>query len=317
MANGFIRIVKRNIISQLFILSTILTSGLVMNVIQLLLHILIKPFNKRLFHTLMYYANWTWLSQCVFIADYWSNSELIIHCKKETLDKVGKEHHFGLMNHCYEIDWLIAWLLLEKFECLGSGKGFVKNVIKYIPICGWFFWLSEHIFLQRSFVKDKDKIEERMNDILQYSDNSCTVMTAEGTRFTKEKHEASVVAHVYIERIPISEVEPTQDYLNKLYQKKDELQESFFKYGKFCEGIKQTPIEGIRIKPRFYVAVNTFLWSALNLSFIIYHVTRMILAGQFIYLVLISGGVFGLFYMMMQNIISHSKVKKGSNYGKN
>ncbi|CRK87461.1 CLUMA_CG001262, isoform A [Clunio marinus] len=379
MTNGIVRAIKRNLISQLFIASTILTSGAIINVIQVLLHILVKPVNKRLFHRLMYYVSWTWLAQCVFIADFWSNTELIIYCKKEVFDVLGKEHHFTLMNHCYEIDWLIGWLVLEKFGCLGNARGFIKNVIKYIPICGWFFGFAEHIFLQRSFEKDKAVIEERLDDILQYPDNSWTVVTAEGTRFTKEKHEASqkfasernmvplkhhliprgkgfitcvpilkkyknlsvlnlqlafdksakveptlvnllrgekVVAHVYIERISIDNVEPTQDYLNKMYQEKDEIQDSFLKFGNFFEGLKQKPIDGIRMKPRLCVAVNTLLWFALNLSFMLYYATKMILAGRFVFLLSISGGVIALFYIMMQNIIRHSKVNKGSQYGK-
>lgn len=63
MASGVARSVKRNVVSQLLIASTILTSGAIINVVQVLLHILVKPFNKRLFHQLMYYVSWTWLAR--------------------------------------------------------------------------------------------------------------------------------------------------------------------------------------------------------------------------------------------------------------
>jgi lysophosphatidic acid acyltransferase / lysophosphatidylinositol acyltransferase len=300
--------------------------------------------------------------ECVFIADCWSNSELIIYCKKEVFDVLGKEHHFALMNHCYEIDWLIGWLVIEKFGCLGNARGFIKNVIKYIPICGWFFGFSEHIFLQRSFDKDKAVLEERMNDILQYPDFSWSVMTAEGTRFTKDKHDASVkfamernlvplkhhliprakgfqtcvpimkkfknlsvlnlqlafdknttveptlanllrgekvVAHVYIERIPIEDVKPTSEYLQEVYQEKDDLQDSFQKYGNFFEGRKQKPIEGIKMKPRLCVAVNTIFWFAMTLGCMLYYATNLILAGRFVLLLAISGGVIALCKFLM------------------
>lgn len=312
-------------------------------------------------------------------------------------DVLGKEHHFTLINHCYEIDWLIGWLVIEKFGCLGNARGFIKNVIKYIPIAGWFFGLSEHIFLARSYDKDKAVIEERLRDILQYPDCSWPVMTAEGTRFTKEKHDASVkfamernliplkhhliprakgfitcvpilktaknlsvlnlqlafdknapveptlvnllrgeklVAHVYIDRIPISEVKGTSDYLQEIYQEKDDLQESFVKYGNFFEGRNKPQIKGIKMKPRLCVAANTIFWFALNIALIGYFATNLILAGRFVLLLSISGGVIALcklnyemiddsflmtsflVYIMMQNIIRHSKVSKGSQYGK-
>lgn len=298
-----------------------------------------------------------YILEVVFLIDFWSNSELIIYCKKDVFEILGKEHHFTLMNHSYEIDWLVGWLVIEKFGCLGNARGFIKNVIKYIPIAGWFFSFAEHMFLQRSFDKDKVVIEESMNDILQYPDNSWTVMTAEGTRFTKEKHDASVkfamernlvplkhhliprakgfitcvpflkkynnlsvlnlqlafdkksdieptlanllngkpvVAHVYIDRIPLEKVLPTNECLQEMYQEKDDLQESFLNFGNFFEGRNQKQIEGIRMKPRLCVAVNTIFWFALNFAFMLYYATNLILAGRFVFLLSISSAVITL-----------------------
>jgi hypothetical protein len=63
MANGVTRAIKRNVASHLIIASTVLTSGAIINVLQILLHILVKPVNKRLYHQLMYYVSWTWLAR--------------------------------------------------------------------------------------------------------------------------------------------------------------------------------------------------------------------------------------------------------------
>ena len=60
---GLVRAIKRNVVSHLFIASTVLTSGAIINVIQVLLHVLVKPVNKKLFHKLMYYVSWTWLAR--------------------------------------------------------------------------------------------------------------------------------------------------------------------------------------------------------------------------------------------------------------
>lgn len=57
------KFIKRSIISHLFIVSTILTSGAIVNVLQVLLHLIVKPINRRLFQKLTYYVSWTWLSR--------------------------------------------------------------------------------------------------------------------------------------------------------------------------------------------------------------------------------------------------------------
>lgn len=289
--------------------------------------------------------------------DFWSNTELIIYCKKDVFDLLGKEHHFTLMNHGYEIDWLIGWLVIDKFGCLGNARGFVKSVIKYIPIAGWFFGFAEHVFLQRSFDKDKAVLEESLGDFSQYPDPAWMVMTAEGTRLSKEKHDASVkfamernliplkhhliprakgfitcvpilkkykklsvlnlqlafdknanveptlinllrgekvVAHVYIDVVPISKIEPTNECLQEIYQVKDDLQESFYSCGNFFEGRKEKKIEGIKMKPRLCVLINTIFWFGLNMAFMLYYATNLILAGRFVFLLSISSGVIAL-----------------------
>jgi lysophosphatidic acid acyltransferase / lysophosphatidylinositol acyltransferase len=71
-------------------------------------------------------------------------------------------------------------------------KAFAKNAIKYLIVFGWFFGLSEQIFLQRSFEKDKKVIIDAIRNFLTYPGSTCVMMPAEGTRFTKEKHEASI-----------------------------------------------------------------------------------------------------------------------------
>lgn len=105
---------------------------------------------------------------CVFIADYWSSSEIILHCKPEDYELLGKEHAFVLINHCYETDWLFLWALCEKLQILGGARGFGKNMIKHIPIAGWFFNLAGHIFLARDFEKDKNVIDKKMKTIMSH-----------------------------------------------------------------------------------------------------------------------------------------------------
>ena len=59
--------IKQNIVSQLLVTATVLSSGAILNVVQLALHIFIRPFSKKLFNRLMYYVIWTWLARKFFL----------------------------------------------------------------------------------------------------------------------------------------------------------------------------------------------------------------------------------------------------------
>uniref|UniRef100_A0A1B0EYC0 Phospholipid/glycerol acyltransferase domain-containing protein n=1 Tax=Phlebotomus papatasi TaxID=29031 RepID=A0A1B0EYC0_PHLPP len=129
----------------------------------------------------------------VFLTDWWSNSRVILYIDPEDQKKYfGQEHVMGLMNHTYEIDWLVGWSFCEKIGVLGNCKAYAKKVIQYLPIIGWAWKFSEFVFLERSFDKDKELIGRQLANLLAYPDPIFLLLTPEGTRFTKEKHEASV-----------------------------------------------------------------------------------------------------------------------------
>lgn len=96
------------------------------------------------------------------------------------------------MNHAYEVDWLFGWSFCEKIRVLGNCKAYAKKVISYIPTIGWSWKFAEFVFLERSFDKDKEVITNQLNEIFDYPDPVWLLLNAEGTRFTKSKHEASV-----------------------------------------------------------------------------------------------------------------------------
>lgn len=110
-------------------------------------------------------------TEIVFIADWWSNSKLYIYIDDEILQKyVGKEHVLLMMNHSYEIDWLIGWMFCEKSGVLGNCKAYAKKVIQYIPAVGWSWKFAEFVFLERSYDKDKEIIGRQINEIFDYPD---------------------------------------------------------------------------------------------------------------------------------------------------
>lgn len=304
------------------------------------------------------FVGFTYYSQLLdaaFILDHWSNSEIILHCRREVFEQFGKKHHLILLNHSYEIDWLITFGLLDKFYLLGFVKAFAKNAIKFIPFFGWFFGLSEQIFLQRSFEKDRKVIDDAMSSFLRYPRSVCIMMPAEGTRFTREKHEASmefakksnlpllkhhliprsrgfiscvptlkenseiisvlnmqivfdpkatiepkliniirgesVTAHVYLDIVPMHKIEATNESLIQIYQEKDELHDSFLKFGNFYEGRGTEPIEGIKLKPQQNTLILFIFWLMVNVFVMIYFTMLMVQNGYLISLVMIFLGL--------------------------
>lgn len=108
------------------------------------------------------------------------------------MEKAGSEHSLLVMNHAYETDWLFGWMFCEKIGVLGNCKAYAKKMISYIPTIGWNWKFAEFVFLERSFDKDKATINTQLNAIFDYPDPVWLLLNAEGTRFTKSKHEASV-----------------------------------------------------------------------------------------------------------------------------
>lgn len=290
----------------------------------------------------------------MFVYEVWAKSEIVIYCNKEDIELIGKEPSLTIINHSYEIDFIILWLLIDKFKGLGNSRGFVKNEIKYIPIWGFFFGLAGHIFLQRSFEKDKSIIEKKVQDYMTNIENNWLVLLAEGTRYSKEKHKVSnkfavernleplkhhliprgkgfsltvpilkkfkcptlynvqlafdnnapykptfenlvrgrkCVAHVFIERINMSKVEPSFEYLYDLYKLKDAIQDSFHTYGNFYEGRGESPIKGIKIGVRKEVCINSICWFIFILGCITFNVIKLIMAGRIVFLLSTSSAI--------------------------
>lgn len=178
---------------HLCIAITFFTSGLIINVLQLILHLVLKPINKKLFRHAMYYMCYSLYSQLVFVAEWYSNSTLYVYIDPEVERKyVGKEHVLLIMNHSYEIDWLAGWMFTEKAGVLGNCKAYAKKVISYVPVIGWAWKFAEFVFLERSYEKDKEIIAHQLKVVFSYPDYTWLLLNAEGTRFTPKKHEASV-----------------------------------------------------------------------------------------------------------------------------
>ena len=85
------------------------------------------------------------LPEFTFMAQWWAGSECTVVLEKpEDYDLIGKEHNITIMNHKYDIDWLMAWILAERFQMLGvSNKVIVlrETMFSVLPRDGGSFFL--------------------------------------------------------------------------------------------------------------------------------------------------------------------------------
>ncbi|EFX74227.1 hypothetical protein DAPPUDRAFT_200081 [Daphnia pulex] len=167
-------------------------SGLVINLIQLLLWVCVRPGSRWLYQKVNYYLLYILWTQIVFIGEWWSSSTCAILTDDETWSKMGKEHAIVIMNHSFEVDWLMGWLVCEQSRLLASSKVFIKKSIKWIPIIGWAWQFGEAVFLERNWEKDKLIMGKQVKNLGEYADPVWLLLFAEGTRFTPAKHAASV-----------------------------------------------------------------------------------------------------------------------------
>ncbi|CAH2010613.1 unnamed protein product [Acanthoscelides obtectus] len=131
--------------------------------------------------------------ELVFLGDWWSGTNVIFYIDRNDFEKYwGKEHAYCVMNHTYEVDWLIGWMIADRNHLLGNCKAYAKKVVQYIPVLGWSWKFSEFVFLERDFKKDKGVINEQIKELAEHPDPMWLLFFPEGTRFAPNKHQASL-----------------------------------------------------------------------------------------------------------------------------
>lgn len=173
-------------------LGCIIVSGLFLNIVQLFVFILVRPLSQSLYREINHYIQYGYWSQTVAIADWGSNLKCRLYFKDDqSYKEFGTRSGIVIANHRYDIDWLAAWMLSEKLGTLGSDKSLLKAQLRYIPVIGWGWSLSDMVFLYRNWQKDHENISKSMDILLTYP-RSFILAFFEGTRFTKSKYEVSV-----------------------------------------------------------------------------------------------------------------------------
>ncbi|CAN7105034.1 unnamed protein product [Brassica rapa subsp. narinosa] len=168
-----------------------LVSGLIVNLIQLVFFIIVRPFSKSLYRRInKNVVELLWL-QLIWLIDWWACIKVNIYADAETLQLLGKEHALVLSNHRSDIDWLIGWVMAQRAGCLGSSLAIMKKEAKYLPIIGWSMWFSDYIFLERSWDKDEKTLTAGFKRFEDFPMTFWLALFVEGTRFTQEKLEAA------------------------------------------------------------------------------------------------------------------------------
>lgn len=183
-------IIFMTIISFLFI-------GLLINIIQLILLITIKfsdNSNWRNFHkNISSYLVIILFSPPIAILYTWSQMDLNIKVADKKLIEDVKSQMLGIIipNHSYELDYMVSFALADQLGDIGNYKSLSKDELKYLPIIGWALWMADIVFVKRNWKEDKLTIAKKLNELFDYK-QFLLGLFAEGTRFTPEKHQASV-----------------------------------------------------------------------------------------------------------------------------
>ncbi|XP_026293500.1 1-acyl-sn-glycerol-3-phosphate acyltransferase gamma [Frankliniella occidentalis] len=193
MKMSLVNSLKRSSVAHLLLAVNFFISGLAINILQALLYVSLYKFSRHWYRIINQYLCYSLNCQFVFLAEWWSPSETILYIDKESLKKYyNKEHGCLIMNHSYEIDWLMGFLLCERIGILGNCKCYAKKSIQFIPTVGWTWKFAESVFLERNWDKDKEIIGRQITELANHPTPISLLLFAEGTRFTKEKHEASL-----------------------------------------------------------------------------------------------------------------------------
>jgi len=174
---------------------TFLVLGLLTNLLQLVLYLILFKINKSLFRTLNFYLMYGLYGYLLFMAEWWSGSRITIFCDEELhkriTNKEPAENALIVMNHHYELDWLYTWMVADRIGTLGNCKAFAKDSLKYVPILGWAGKFAENVYLKRNFEEDKIRMKEKLKELVGFPSPVWLVLLPEGTRYTPEKHRAS------------------------------------------------------------------------------------------------------------------------------
>lgn len=184
------------ILSWGLIIDVFITSGFVVNAVQLLTVVFIWPISKSAYRKInapLVRMHW---DQLIWLVEWFAGIKVRIFGDQEYYDKYcGKEKMICICNHKSDVDWLLGWCFAHRFDCLGLTKCLMKKSNAFIPVLGWTWWFMEYTFLDRNWEKDKATLTKSFKAMNEFELPFWMVNFCEGTRYTAEKNaEARVFA---------------------------------------------------------------------------------------------------------------------------
>jgi lysophosphatidic acid acyltransferase/lysophosphatidylinositol acyltransferase len=112
---------KRSFPVQFIFLYIFLGSGFIVNFLQLL-SCVVWPFSKSLYRRVNRFLAYIFWSNITWSAQHWANCTCDLYLDPANLDYVNKEHVICIMNHKYDIDWLMGWIICQRTGLLAVNK---------------------------------------------------------------------------------------------------------------------------------------------------------------------------------------------------
>ncbi|WVY99358.1 hypothetical protein V8G54_025428 [Vigna mungo] len=162
-------------------------SGLIVNMIQAIFFVLLRPISKNCYRRVNKLLTESLWLELIWLIDWWAGIKIELHTDSETFQLMGKENALVICNHRSDIDWLIGWVLAQRCGCLGSTVAIMKKEVKYLPVLGWSMWFAEYIFLERSWQKDETSLKSGFEHLEHMPLPFWLALFVEGTRFTQTK----------------------------------------------------------------------------------------------------------------------------------
>ncbi|WAR07378.1 PLCC-like protein [Mya arenaria] len=275
------------IMSYIYLSSGILVSFL------MLVGMVIWPFSKTLYRKFVYFLSYAQWSQFSFIAHWWSNADCKLYISPEDQRMLGKEHCVCMVNHTYEIDWLMAWMMAERHGMLGLLL--FPEGTRWTP--------EKHAACQRIA---KEKVPTVVDLTVGFPANQPepTFMDV----VAGKKVTCSMIARRYaISDIPSSEEECGQ-WLRDLYKRKDNDLIHYKETGEF-EGL---PV--IDIPRRYYDVCWYIFWTIFMCVPLFQYLTYVILAASMVHKLIMAAIIVALM-TFMKMMIRFTEVKHGTSYG--
>ncbi|ONI13801.1 hypothetical protein PRUPE_4G245900 [Prunus persica] len=162
-------------------------SGLIVNLMQVVSFILLRPISKKLYRKInKVVAELLWL-ELIWLIDWWAGIKVELYVDSDTFQLMGKEHALVICNHRSDIDWLVGWLVAQRSGCLGSALAIMKKEVMFLPVIGWSMWFSEYFFLERRWTKDEITLKSGFQQLEDFPMPFWLALFVEGTRFTQAK----------------------------------------------------------------------------------------------------------------------------------